>query len=62
MKHKQPRPLHKEFSFVDKTNRAMRRKYPYRVHSAAWQAVHRLIKAICPGHLRRRAILRAVGN
>lgn len=62
MKERPPRPLHKEFSWHDKTNRAMRRKYSYRVASEAWQKVHRLIKSICPGHMRRKAIRFTIGT
>lgn len=60
MKHRLPRPLHESFDWNDKYNRQMRRKHAG--HSAAWYSVHRIIKVICPGHLRRTAIRLNIGT
>ena len=53
---KLPRPLASTFDPTSKTNRRMRRS-SRKVPTQAWVAMHRLIKAICPGNLRRRAII-----
>ncbi len=60
MKDRPPRPLHKSFIPNDKYNRQMRRKTAG--HSSAWDAVHRIIKLICPGHMRRKAIRFTIGT
>lgn len=58
---KLPRPLASTFDPTSKTNRSMRRA-SRKVPTQAWSSMHRLIKAICPGHLRRRAIIVNLGQ
>lgn len=58
---KLPRPLASTFDSTSKTNRRMRRS-SRKVPTRAWVLMHRLIKAICPGHLRRRAIISNLGQ
>ena len=58
---KLPRPLHKTFDPTDKTNRSIRRS-ARKVPTQAWVSMHRMIKAICPGYLRRRAIVFNLGR
>jgi hypothetical protein len=58
---KLPRPLASTFDPRSSTNRSMRRS-SRAGKTPMFASMHRLIKAICPGHLRRRAIVVNLGK